>query len=79
MYDSNGYIPPVKVETLTMDVSIIRSALITMKVIKSIRGLLTNDPEPEMFFTPEFVSSVNFICSSHVLLNLSFAIEIESH
>ena len=72
MYDSNGYIPPVKVETLT-------SALITMKVIKSIRGLLTKDPEREMSFIPEFVSSVNFICSSHVLLNLSFAIEIESH
>jgi hypothetical protein len=61
MYDSNGNIPPVKVEILTIEVSITRRAFIIIKVTKSIRGLFTNNPEPEIAFTLGFVLFLNLI------------------
>jgi len=63
MYDSNGNIPPVKVEILTIEVSITRRALIIIKVIKSIRDLFSNNAGPENAFTLGFVLFLNLIFS----------------
>ena len=64
--------PPVKVEILTIEVSMIRRTLIMIKVNKSIRDLFTKNAEPDFRFTSGFVFPDNLIHPIQVLMNISF-------
>jgi len=68
---SSGYIPPVNVEILTIDVSIIRRMLMMIKVNKRIVDLFTNNGEPDFGLRPSFAFSDKLIGWIEVLMNLS--------